>query len=179
MKLTAMFVVLVFVTSLLPMAAMGLSLKETVSSKGIDLTQKIVFQVENTAMLNEENELVMDVAPHINKDRTMVPVRYFGETIGADVNWDAKTNKITLDLTDGTSFDVTKAVTIKDNRSFLPLNLLRVKLGMTVDWIEGERLIVIHKDTLNIPEPGKLKIWEAEDQTAGKDEATEYKPFLF
>ncbi|NMW86031.1 hypothetical protein HKO22_09890, partial [Peptoniphilus sp. AGMB00490] len=38
----------------------------------------------------------MDVTPVIRNDRTMLPLRYVAEAIGADVNWDAKTRTATF-----------------------------------------------------------------------------------
>ena len=39
---------------------------------------------------------IMDVTPVIQNDRTMLPLRYVAEAIGADVQWDAKTRTATF-----------------------------------------------------------------------------------
>lgn len=46
----------------------------------------------------------MDVAPKIIKSRTMVPVRFVSEYMGAKVNWDAANNKVII-TTDSESLD--------------------------------------------------------------------------
>ena len=161
-KLTALIITLVFATSLLPMTMMGATLKDIVAGDGIDTTRKVVFQVANKNFLDENEEKTMDVEPYLYSGRTMVPVRYFGEALGGVVFWDENTKDITLTLPNGSKFDVTKAVIIKNNRSFMPLNLMRTNLNMTVDWLGEKKLVVVYKDTLNINTNGQTVIWEAD-----------------
>jgi hypothetical protein len=37
-----------------------------------------------------------DVAPYIKQDRTYVPIRFFAEEIGLDVQWDQATRTVIL-----------------------------------------------------------------------------------
>ena len=161
-KLTAMALTLGLVTSLLPMTVMGATLKDIVAGDGLDVSRKVVFQVANKNYLDETEEKTMDVDPYLYSGRTMVPVRYFGEALGGVVYWDSVTKDITLTLPNGSKFDVTKAVIIKNNRSFMPLNLMRTNLNMTVDWLGEKKLVVVYKDTLNINTNGQTVIWEAD-----------------
>jgi hypothetical protein len=39
----------------------------------------------------------MDTIPVIKNSRTMVPVRYVGEFLGATVNWNSEAKKVTVD----------------------------------------------------------------------------------
>jgi len=168
-KLTAVVSALVLSTLLLPQAAMGMTLRETAAANGIDLTQKAVFQVGNKTLLNEDTGVAMDIEPFLENDRTYVPVRYFGEALGGEVHWDSVTKQITITLPNGSKFDVTNVVILRNNRSFMPLNLMRTKLNMTVDWIGGQQLIVIHKDTLTIDTKGEMIVWKKDPFDYGKD----------
>ncbi len=38
----------------------------------------------------------LDVLAQIIKNRTMVPVRFISESLGAEVNWDANTQTVTI-----------------------------------------------------------------------------------
>ena len=48
-----------------------------------------------TAFFNEEKR-TLDVAPKIINDRTMLPIRFIAESFKFDVNWDEKTETITI-----------------------------------------------------------------------------------
>lgn len=48
-----------------------------------------------TALFNEE-EYTLDVAPKITNDRTMLPIRFIAEKFKFDVDWDEKTETITI-----------------------------------------------------------------------------------
>ena len=43
------------------------------------------------------NDVELDVAPTLVNDRTMVPVRFVSETLGADVSWDDSTNTVIIE----------------------------------------------------------------------------------
>ena len=49
---------------------------------------KQVLFVSKLAQPDRKQET--DVAPYVKQDRTYVPVRFFAEQIGLDVQWDAR-----------------------------------------------------------------------------------------
>ena len=49
---------------------------------------------QKTALI-EGRAITLDVAPLIQESRTMVPVRFIGETFGAEVSWDGNTRRVT------------------------------------------------------------------------------------
>lgn len=68
---------------------------------GVKATKSIVLQIDNTfASINNE-ATTLDVAPSIMNSRTMVPVRFVSEALGADVAWDGDTRTVTITSPDG------------------------------------------------------------------------------
>ena len=91
----------------------------------------------------------MDVAPIIRNSRTMLPVRYVAEALGATIAWDGVTSTATLTTAD-TEIRITvgatealvngKAVTldspafIESDRTYMPVRFVAETLGGTVAW---------------------------------------------
>ncbi|NMB41658.1 MAG: DUF1343 domain-containing protein [Firmicutes bacterium] len=57
---------------------------------------KIVFTIGSSSVLVDGKPKVMDTVPVIKNDRTMVPVRYVGEYLKADVHWNAPLKTVTV-----------------------------------------------------------------------------------
>src|SRR5699024_5566355 len=85
----------------------------------------------------------------IVSDRTMVPLRFFFEKLGADVGWDDATRKITVEkgdtliemqidsltaYVDGAESMLDAAPYIKNDRTMIPLRFLSENLGFSVGW---------------------------------------------
>ena len=71
--------------------AMGLTLDWNDTTKTITATKEgmvIVMSVNNKVTYVNGEVHVLDVAPQIIKGRTIVPVRFVSESIGAEVLWD-------------------------------------------------------------------------------------------
>lgn len=91
----------------------------------------------------------MDVAPIIRNDRTMLPVRYVAEALGAAIEWDGATSTATLKTAD-TELRITvgaaeaivngQAVTldspafIESDRTYMPVRFVAETLGAAVTW---------------------------------------------
>jgi len=97
------------------------------------------------------------VMPIIINDRTMVPVRFISESLGAEVEWEEETKTVTVKYngktikmqidnsvmyTDGESVALDSAPTIRENRTLLPLRALVESLDKKVFW-DDKGLIVI------------------------------------
>ncbi|TYQ15039.1 UNVERIFIED_CONTAM: copper amine oxidase-like protein [Acetivibrio alkalicellulosi] len=57
----------------------------------------IVLQIGNTKVYLNDEAMEIDVAPEIQIDRTMVPLRFISETLGANVGWNGSTRTVTID----------------------------------------------------------------------------------
>ena len=102
-----------------------------------------------TAYVNGEADS-LDAAPIIRSGRTMLPVRFIAENLGASVKWDGQTATATVTGDDGTTVEVTigaadaivngKKVTldspalIENGRTYLPVRFIAESLGAAVEW---------------------------------------------
>lgn len=71
--------------------AMGLTLDWNDITKTITATKEgmvIVMSIDNKVTYVNGEAHVLDVAPQIINDRTLVPLRFVSESVGADVSWD-------------------------------------------------------------------------------------------
>lgn len=66
----------------------------TVTINKSDLTLKLTIGSSIITVNGEPRE--MDVAPYIKDDRTMFPIRFIAEALGATVEWDEKTQKVII-----------------------------------------------------------------------------------
>ena len=91
----------------------------------------------------------MDVAPVIINSRTMLPVRYVAEALGAEIGWDGATSTATLKTADteikitvgaaeaivnGQAVKLDSPAVIVSDRSFMPVRFVAETLGGTVAW---------------------------------------------
>lgn len=73
--------------------------------------------------------VALDVAPHMMDGRTMVPLRFISETLGADVRWDAAVDAVYItsagtSTTTGTSGGTAATLTLPEN-TVIPVTLDR------------------------------------------------------
>ncbi|KXG78011.1 stalk domain-containing protein [Thermotalea metallivorans] len=94
-----------------------------------------------------------DVAPTIVNNRTMVPVRFIAENLGAEVNWfgdtrtvemklDSKTLRMAIDMPIK-GFDTSP--TIVNGRTLVPLRYVSEELGANVLWFPSTKTVQIVK----------------------------------
>ncbi len=91
----------------------------------------------------------MDVAPIIRNDRTMLPVRYVAEVLGAEILWDGATSTATLKTADteikimvgatvanvnGKSVTLDSPAFIESSRTYMPVRFVAEALGAVVAW---------------------------------------------
>lgn len=64
------------------------STKTVLATRKVDEVEKlVVLQIGNTKAFIDENPTELDVAAKIVNDRTFVPIRFIGEALGVDVDW--------------------------------------------------------------------------------------------
>jgi uncharacterized protein YjdB len=103
-------------------------------------------------MVNNESRL-MDVAPFIWDDYTMVPLRFIAEALGAQVGWDDASRTVTiiyegreLKLVIGQNVtDMPIAPLIRNDRTFVPTRYIMEYFGATVDWDEASKTVTVKK----------------------------------
>ena len=103
---------------------------------------------------------IMDVAPYIKAGRTYVPVRYLGEALGANVDWDEVTKTVTVTKGDksvvlvigstiakvnGADVQMDVAPEIVNGRTMLPARWVAEGLGYAVGWNEVLKQVVVQE----------------------------------
>lgn len=117
-----------------------------------------------------------DAQPFVDSNnRTMVPVRFVSEVLGADVSFKTykKANKLTKEVViehdkdyislfanekwitvNSTKKAMDTEAVIKDSRVFVPLRFISEGLGAQVEWISKKNTVAISTDyEVKIPEP--------------------------
>ena len=116
-----------------------------VNSNGtaVTLTVDITLIIGSVAYNKNGQDQISDVAPYISSDgRTMVPIRFISEALGATVNWDDTTQTdtivkggVTLQIVVGQSLPNNLGTAVlKDNRLFVPVRYVSEQLGANISW---------------------------------------------
>lgn len=123
----------------------------------------VILQIDNYAAavngalvwIDSENKAVM---PYIKEDRTMVPLRFIAEALGAEVVWNEATQEIQISKENQIiklyigkdayyineqvcSLDA--APEIVESRTFVPLRAVSEAFLKHVTWIEGTKTVII------------------------------------
>ncbi|PLX35207.1 MAG: hypothetical protein C0604_00365 [Clostridiales bacterium] len=118
-------------------------------------------QIASGIELVVDGKNITDIAfPIIENDRTLVPLRFVSEEIGAQVIWDGEKRSVQInkgekrilfwigshlvDYGDGEPFGIGDVAPISVNdRTYVPLRLLGNALGIGVDWNGDERTVIV------------------------------------
>lgn len=116
---------------------------------------------EPQVQVNMNGQLVHfpDAQPYLNADqRTMVPVRFIAENLGAEVGWNGEDEIVTIllneteikleigksaALVNGEEVAFDTASILKEQRTFVPLRFVSETLDCKVMWDEGNRTAVV------------------------------------
>lgn len=136
-----------------------------------DITPPTVIMLtigDVNAIVNGET-VTNDVAPMVVNDRTMLPIRFVAENLGANVNWfeslqtvSIKSRKADISLKIGdTTANVTENISafykpikqveldspafVENDRTFLPVRFVAENLGADVQWDEATQTVTITK----------------------------------
>ena len=127
----------------------------------------MVFTIDGNVYTINGVATLMDVSPVVVEDRTMLPVRFVAEPLGAAVDWDGNTEKVTVRLMDtklelwiGQSNALVNGVTtpidpdntnvkplLLSDRTMLPLRFVTENLGCEVAWDGDTQQVTITKGT--------------------------------
>lgn len=132
-------------------------------------------QVRKVPVMLNGRELESEVPSFIDVDRTMVPIRFFAETLGADVKWDENLKKATIIQGNkeielfingnqavingrGSNLDSNSIPRLvefmnSDARTMVPLSFISSTLGYKVDYDYVARIPYIKSNLEVEPEP--------------------------
>lgn len=123
--------------------------EEPVKPEEIPAAEKIILTVNKVEANVYGKSVVNDVAPIIRGERTMLPIRFVAEALGATVAWDGILQKVTItkgeDVIDiyinsavafvnGNPVDLDSSAFIENSRTYLPLRFVAENLGADVHW---------------------------------------------
>ncbi|MBR5539339.1 MAG: metallophosphoesterase [Clostridia bacterium] len=134
--------------------------KSPIPPRGEAKSTEIKMTIDSlTAFVNGETK-TLDAAPIIRNSRTMLPVRFVAENLGATVGWDDVTKTVTVKSADTTIEIVIGASTAKVNgaeialdspafiensRTYLPVRVVAENLGATVGWDDATKTATLTK----------------------------------
>ena len=151
------------VTATVVVAALIVSLLGSVPAFASDSATSLKFFVGQTLYFVNGVPKYMDVAPMILESRTLLPIRFVAEPLGATVGWDGTTRQVTITLgskvinlwIDNPSAKVggvpapidsdNPLVTpiISQSRTMLPIRFVVENLGADIEWNASERSITV------------------------------------
>ncbi len=112
-----------------------------------------------TASVNGEAK-TLDAAPIIRNSRTMLPVRFVAENLGATVGWDDATKTVTVKSdtvsieivigantakVNGNVISLDSPAFIENSRTYLPVRVVAENLGATVAWDDATKTATLTK----------------------------------
>jgi len=123
----------------------------------------LVLHVASAKMLVDGVSVTIDVAPQIVEGRTLLPIKWVAEPLGADVSWNAADRRVTVSLNsmtlelwigknqarvngkfvaiDGQNAKVVPLIV--NGRTMLPIRFVAEQLGADVQWEQSTKTITI------------------------------------
>lgn len=130
-------------------------------SAGKALGTTITLQLGNTVALLNGKEYILEVPPILKSGRTLVPVRFIAEALGAEVSWEAAEKKITIKdsdrvitlwvdkimaLIDGLMTELDIPPLIIEGRTMIPLRFVAEALEAEVEWLPLRKTVEIKRE---------------------------------
>ena len=119
----------------------------------------VMAQESVNITINNENVVFEGVAPFIdNNNRTLVPIRFISEELGARVEWDQTSKTVTIMkdntkalltvgektmIVSGKTKTMDTSPTMKDGRLFVPVKYIGELLNVEVEWLSKENTVAI------------------------------------
>ena len=125
----------------------------------------IVLQIGSKNMYVNGKLVILDSVPIVRNDRTLLPIRFVAEALGAQVGWDEAQQKVTIQdsktkiemwINKPTAIVNSKTVYIDpanykvvpilvNGRTMLPVRFVSESLGAQVEWNEAQQKVTITK----------------------------------
>ena len=144
-------------TFVMPADDITIEIKETAKDI-IDEEKCIILTIDKVVAKAFGESVTNDVAPVIRNDRTMLPIRFIAEALGAEVKWDDETDKVTI-IKDGIEIiifigsavafvnnetvELDSPAFIENSRTYLPIRFVAENLGAEVKWNDAEKTVTI------------------------------------
>lgn len=124
----------------------------------------ITAYADITVKVNDRT-IAMDSSPYISENNTLVPIRFVAEALGCEVFWDSaqKSAHISDDKTEIALFAESNTayvngkkeilgtnVTVKNNRTYIPLRFVAENMGADVYWDETNMNALIYKGDIKV-----------------------------
>lgn len=121
----------------------------------------ISLKLDSTTAAIDEQETTLEVAPFTLEGRTMVPIRFIGEALGAKVDWNGQDRRVTLvkndvkveliidrkdALVNGKVNELDAPAIIKDDITLVPVRFVSESMNMKVFYEDGEIVITDAKE---------------------------------
>nr|MBQ5811041.1 ADP-ribosylglycohydrolase family protein [Clostridia bacterium] len=141
---------------------------------------EISLQINSETGYIDGVEKILDASPMIRLGRTLLPVRFVAENLGATVGWDGKTSTVTLEKDDikieivigkeiakvnGKEIKLDSPAIIHKDRSYLPVRFVAENLGAIVEW-DGKTSTVTLLADIKKKETPKIEITPLEKKPA-------------
>jgi len=120
--------------------------------------KSISLQIGSTSATVNGSQSTTDAAPKIVNSRTMLPIRFVAEALGAEVGWNGDTRTVTI-IKGSTNIAITidsdKAIVngqeqildapafVENGRTYLPVRFVSENLGAKVDWDGATQTVTI------------------------------------
>ena len=129
------------------------AVKVAVTTEKADYDTRVVLQIGNRNVVNDNQTFTNDVAPVIVGNRTMVPIRVITEALGGTADWNEAARTVTLRINgkilrmtiDQTIAGFDAAPVIINSRTYVPIRYVAEALGANVEWIADTQQIIIEK----------------------------------
>lgn len=162
-RLTALLLPLLFLSSINVFADTNFSVQlqqKLQNAVVLHIGKPKAFVNNSEAVVDSTNK---DVYPFIKDGRTLVPVRFISENLGAEVEWDDSTKAVTVKLNNktvqltigskniyinGVEKEIDVPAQIMNERTFIPLRALVEALDKKVFW--DDRGLIVISDNENI-----------------------------
>jgi hypothetical protein len=130
---------------------------------------EFVIGMDQYFINNQTPGIIMDASPYIDSasGRTLVPVRYLADSLGATTTWDAATRGVTVSTAvydigmiigsttltvDGQAQTMDVAPVINNGRTYLPARDVANALGFSVDWDAANEIVIIYPmNSIGVP----------------------------
>jgi len=152
-------------------------------------TRRVVkLQVNNDQASVNGQAVKLDVPPQLIEDRTMVPLRFVAEALGAKLDWDGTAKRITFTSggrkvilwvgkkaaeVDGAESALDVAPTIVADRTMVPLRFVSERMGAKLLWNAADKTIELTSGgdagAAPVPEPAPAPEPKTEEPQAVPD----------